>query len=93
MNRILTCSTDPYNKEKENPTLSNGINSFGLNEYFSLRREPFTLNWSKGVLLSHSCFDTLSKNGLNGKHLDFNMKTLYILSVWVGYGWWESEDI
>jgi len=20
-------------------------------------------------------------------------KALYILSVWVGFGWWESEDI
>jgi hypothetical protein len=23
----------------------------------------------------------------------WNKKALYILSVWVGFGWWESEDI
>jgi hypothetical protein len=23
----------------------------------------------------------------------FIKKALYILSVWVGFGWWESEDI
>jgi len=22
-----------------------------------------------------------------------NKKALYILSIWVGFGWWESEDI
>jgi hypothetical protein len=30
---------------------------------------------------------------LNLSQIRENKKALYILSIWVGFGWWESEDI
>ncbi len=35
------------------------------------------------------------RNGqvMNLRGIRRNKKALYILSIWVGFGWWESEDI
>jgi hypothetical protein len=31
--------------------------------------------------------------GIDLRRIRGNKKALYILSIWVGFGWWESEDI
>jgi hypothetical protein len=36
----------------------------------------------------------MKKSSAGTRHKGFQIKkALYILSIWVGFGWWESEDI
>jgi hypothetical protein len=41
---------------------------------------------------SHHLYKKGNKSLPHGETLEVK-KALYILSVWVGFGWWESEDI